>query len=74
MNKVIITLDSLTYAIKARKILSKKGINSKLVKLDSSSMMSGCTNGIELNSRDFLSAASFLRASGINYSLFNGRL
>lgn len=71
MSKVIITFDSVTYAAKAKKILNKNGIDARIIKLSFSSSYSGCTSGLELNVSDFLSAASFLRTSGINYGLLN---
>ena len=69
LNKTIITVGSITYAIKCRKLLFKNGIRSKLVKLDSSDIENGCTNGIEITEKDFLTVASILRSNGINYKI-----
>ena len=72
MKLAIITVGTVTYALKCRKLLSKAGIQSKLVKLDSSKTSKGCTYGIELRSEDFYSAVVILRENGIDYSLYSG--
>ena len=69
MNKTIIVTESVTYAVKAKRLLSSSGIPSKLIKTDSSLSKSGCNHGIMINSRDFLSAVKVLRDFGISYSI-----
>ena len=69
MNKIIITMESVTYAAKARKLLASVGISSKLIKTDTSLSSSGCTHGILINNRDFLSTVKMLRDSDIPYSV-----
>ncbi|MBQ9070447.1 MAG: DUF3343 domain-containing protein [Clostridia bacterium] len=70
MKKVIITVSSVTYAIKGRKLLSKQNIDSRIVKIDASQSNNGCTHGIEFNSSLLLEAVRILRENGIAYSLY----
>ena len=73
MNKNIITFESVTYAIKARKILSRANISSKLIKTDSLSLSAGCTHGLEISASSFLDAVKLLRDNNIEYSVFDIR-
>ena len=52
MGKTIITFDSVTYALKARKLLTKAGINAKIVKI-SGELSKGCTHGVEIYPNTF---------------------
>ena len=70
MGKIIITFTSVTYAIKARKMLAKEGINAKLVKVGDENRR-GCTHGIEIKNSEFLTAVGALRNLGIEYSVYN---
>ena len=70
MGKIIITFDSVTYAHKARKLLTRSGINAKLVKV-SAEMSKGCTYGIEILSSVFFDTVNELKKSEINYSVYN---
>ena len=70
MGKIIITFDSVTYAYKARKLLARANINSKLVKV-SAEITNGCTHGIEILNNSFFDAVNELRRAGINYSVYN---
>ena len=69
-NKIILTVGSMTYAIKARKTLNRKDIPSKLVKINESK---GCAYGIEIDDTKLLSAVSALKENGIQYSLYERR-
>lgn len=71
MNKTTITVGSVTYAIKVRKLLERAGVKSKLIKVDSSKTKSGCTYGIELQSSFFYDAVNVLKNNGISYSVYN---
>lgn len=70
MGITIITVGSLTYAMKARKILRAKGINTRLVKLDSALTEHGCAYGIEFRSYESYSVYSVLKENNINYSIY----
>ncbi|MBR5144827.1 MAG: hypothetical protein IKW53_07235 [Clostridia bacterium] len=68
MNKVIIYVGTMTYAIKLRKMLARAGIESRQVKsLDND----GCTHGVEIIYRDFYGAIAILRESGMEYRVEN---
>ena len=71
MNKTTITVGSVTYAIKARKLLQRMRIHSKLVKTDASKSSGGCIYGIELKTEDFYNAVMGLRNAGISYQLYS---
>ena len=70
MGITIITVGSLTYAMKARKILRAKGITTRLVKLDSALTEYGCGYGIELPSYESYNVYTILKENGINYSIY----
>lgn len=67
MKTSVFTVGSVTYAIKAKKLLAREGLSSKLVKADTSKTSSGCEYGIEFLSKDLYAAASILRSAGIYY-------
>lgn len=64
----IVTFATLTHAMKARKYLGKAGLKSKLIKLDSTKTVMGCTYGLEFNSKDVYDVISILRRNGIDYN------
>ena len=72
MNKIIITVGSVTYAIKSRKLLSGIGIHSKLIKVDALISKNGCTHGLEISKKHFLDAVMILKMNGIPYSVYEG--
>ena len=60
----------MTYAIKAKRLLTSRGIKSRLVKVSPQSKSGGCTHGIEINEEDLYAVAEALRSNGISYSIF----
>ncbi len=60
-----LAVESVTYAIKARKLLRQAGIRSKLIKPNSRD--NGCGYAIEIYKSDFLNAVAVLRKNLINY-------
>lgn len=70
LNKTIVTVGSVTYAIKARNLLSRGGVRSKLVKVDSQKARHGCTHGVEFSAVDFYRAVVILKDNNISYSLY----
>ena len=70
MKNTIVKIGTVTYAIKAKKILSRAGISSKLVKIGDSDSKGGCTYGLEFGDNDFYSAIIELRKAEIVYSLY----
>ena len=71
MNTTIITVGSVTYAIKVRKLLERSGIRAKLIKVESSMSPKGCTYGIKIDSSMFYDTVALLRNQGIEYSVYN---
>lgn len=65
MQKSIIRLTSVTYAIRAQKMLEQQGIRSTIKRITKSLQVSGCGYGIEINPIDTNSAKSILDAAGI---------
>ena len=70
MNNIIVTVGTVTYAIKLRKLLLREGIRSKLVKVDNSE--GRCSHGIAINENDFYQAVVVMKSNGIKYSVYNG--
>ena len=66
MNKVIIYVGAMTYAIKLRKMLARAGIESRQVK---SLEGDGCTHGVEIMHRDFYGAIVILKDNGMEYTI-----
>ena len=71
MNTTTITVGSVTYAIKVRKLLERRGIRSRLIKVNASATERGCTYGINIDSAEFYATVAILKSSGIEYSLYN---
>ena len=71
MKITTLTVGSVTYAIKVRKLLERAGVKAKLVKVDSSKSKSGCTYGIQLGNENFYDAVNILKNNGISYSVYN---
>ena len=69
MDKTVLVIGSVTYAIKARRVLSRAGIQSKVIKTDVTDKNSSCTHGIEITANDLYSAVVALKNAGISYSL-----
>ena len=70
LNKTIITVASATYAAKAQRLLGRKGIPSKLTKINENEK-TGCTFGIVVSSGDFFATVGVLKENGISYSVKN---
>ena len=71
MKKRIIAVGSVTYAMKAKRILQRIRIRTKLVKIDANKSKSGCTHGLEFDEEDFYSVIMELRNQGIHYSTYS---
>lgn len=70
MNTTTITVGSVTYAIKVKKLLERAGIRSRLIKVEASATENGCTYGININSSLFYATVAVLKNKGINYSVY----
>ena len=69
MNCTIVTVGSVTYALKLQKILLRAGLRSKLVKVGDGDSR-GCTHGLEIDNNDYYSAIRIMRENGIEYSVY----
>ena len=69
MKKTTITVGSVTYAIKLRKLFAREGIESELVKLSGKGER-GCTHGVKIDGNDLFRAVVKMREKGIEYSTF----
>lgn len=67
LKKAVITLESMTYGLKAKKVLSTKGIISKLIKISSDFKDSGCTYGLELEYKNLFIAKKILKDAEIPF-------
>lgn len=73
MNSTIVTVGTVTYAIKLRRLLLRAGIRSKLVKVESASTDGGCTHGVKISASDFYRAVVVMKGNGVDYSVYSGR-
>ena len=73
MDTSILTVGSVTYAMKARKALLRAGVESSLVKVNvTESGMLGCRHGVEISNSDFYTAVAVLRDCRIDYQIYSG--
>ena len=71
MDNTTLTVGSITYAIKARRLLLHAGIRARTIKLVSEDV-GGCAHGIVIPSSRFFDAVVILKENGISYSLLGG--
>lgn len=71
MNTAILLVDSVTYAIKARRALARMGISSKIKKV-SSKESEGCRYGVFIERPRLYEAMARLSNEGIPYSQWRG--
>ena len=71
MNNELILIGSITYAMKAKSVLSDNGIKTRIRKLQPRNR-SGCSYGLELPEGSLLTAASILRPLNIPYESYKG--
>lgn len=70
MNKIIVTVGSVTYAIKLRRLLIRDGIEARLVKVDNTAEKTGCSHGVEISGDDFYRAVVIMKENQIEYSVY----
>ncbi len=70
MKKSIVTVKTITIGLKAKKILSGRGIKSSLIKIDHTKSQNGCQYGLEFNEQNFYEVVSALREYGIEYGVY----
>ena len=69
MRKIIITMSSVTAALKAKRLLEARSIGSRLIKIDSMKISDSCTHGIEIDYKSFLDAVTILKNKNISYKV-----
>ena len=69
MNKTILSVGSVTHALKAQRLLADIKIHSKLIKLDSGSSPDGCIYGVIINENDYPESAVVLKRGGVSFTL-----
>ena len=69
LNKTVVTVETVTYAMKARKLLLRCGIQSELIKTDSRDSGTGCRHGLEISNKDYFEAIRVLGENGIKFSV-----
>ncbi len=70
MNSITVTVGGVTYALKLKKLLSRAGIRSKLVKVDNTEESLGCSHGLELYEADFYCAVMIMKENRFAYSVY----
>jgi hypothetical protein len=69
LKKIILTVGSATYAVKARRLLEKEKITARVIKTESVDKSSGCIHGVEIPYSDFLMCVMILKNHGIEYKV-----
>ena len=67
MNTAFLTVDSVTYAIKARKALAAIGIRASIKKVNAKTTRLGCRYGIFFEQRHLFSVMAELEKQGISF-------
>ena len=67
MNRRVITINSPTMAIKAARLLNKKGLKAKMVKLLPGQSSRGCSAGVEIEYFKVNASLDILTEAGIPY-------
>lgn len=70
MNRCTAATSSLTFCMKAQRLLADSGIRSTIVKLDPSMSRRGCAYGIEFDCDSRQEARSILSRSGIRITQY----
>ena len=69
MASIVLLFESITIAMKAKKVLRNDDIDAKIKKISSNEYSKGCGYGIEVRESDYFMVISLLQRSGISYSL-----
>ncbi len=70
MKTILLSLQSATYAVKAKRLLNRSNVSARLVKLDGTKSENGCTHGIEIDHNDFYNAVMILKNENIEYFVY----
>ena len=72
MNTAVLLVDSVTYAIKARKVLMRTGIRSALKKVNATPTGRGCRYALVLERRHLFDAMAALKQIPIAFEQWRG--
>ena len=72
MNTSLLLMDSITYAIKARKALSAIGISATVKKINATTTGRSCRYGIFIEQRHLFSAKAELKKCNITFEELRG--
>ena len=67
---IILTVGSMTRAVKAKRILNRQGVGVSIIKLDSEIYTNGCGYGIVFSEEDEYCAIRILKENKIPYSVY----
>ena len=68
MYYVILTMKSMTYAMKGQRLLSRFNINSRIVYLNPAQTKRGCAYGLEVNRQNLDQAIDILDKGKVKFS------
>jgi hypothetical protein len=71
LKKIILTVGTVTQAIKAKKLLTSIGISAELIKVDASLSEMGCNFGIKIPYNRFYDSVGELKERKIHYAVYN---
>ena len=71
MSKTILKFGSVTYAMKARKILQRSKIACEIIKLNVDDGKSGCSYGIKFGSDKLYEVVMSLKNNEIDYEVYS---
>lgn len=69
MKKTVLSIGSVTHAIKAQRALSDNNVPSKVVKTKITKSGKGCTYGVETERMYYVTAEKILDSYGISHSI-----
>lgn len=70
MKTTILTVQTITIGMKAKKVLLRHDIKARIVKLDTSDSKAGCGYGLEFSEKNFYEAVRALRENQIPYGVY----
>jgi len=70
LKSITVTVGSVTYALKLKKLLNRGGIEARLIKVEDKNGLLGCLHGVRLKEADFLDAVVIMRENNISYSVY----
>lgn len=64
----LVSLKSMTYAVKAKKVLTKYNVDSEIIKLDSNMAQKGCSYGLNFDCLNLYMVEKALKENNVKYS------